>query len=199
MNPSIDLRVVFKNHEINRQSYELTKKDENSVQLTDDKQIESNKCQQIIIYSDFCQTICFIKKLNSCLNYRQKVFNTLKNQMSKKSVIFTQTIHSSDKLNDGIDGIDQKTDSIHLLIKLKSMDHYLAIDTNWFVFQLIFSPIDSNIELIFRNKRILNLVIIRFKVEDSLSWLSTLGGAYSSLGEYDINCVSNQIMDTIIN
>jgi len=84
-------------------------------------------------------------------------------------VIFTQTIHSSDKLNDRTDGIDQKTDSIDLLIKLKSMDHYLAIDTNW-------------------NKRILNLVVIRFKVEDSLSWLSTLGGAYSSLGEYDINC-----------
>jgi hypothetical protein len=38
------------------------------------------------------------------------------------------------------------------------------------------------------NRRISYLVTGRFRLEESLAWLSTLGGAYSCLGEIDLSC-----------
>lgn len=42
----------------------------------------------------------------------------------------------------------------------------------------------------FRNTRMLHLVWTRVEIENAFSWLSTLGGAYSALGDYFEHCVS---------
>ena len=41
----------------------------------------------------------------------------------------------------------------------------------------------------------LPLWTLRLAMEDAFSWLSTLGGAYSSLGEQYSQCVSNEIIN----
>lgn len=42
----------------------------------------------------------------------------------------------------------------------------------------------------FRNDRMLRLIWTRVEIENAFSWLSTLGGAYSALGDYFEHCVS---------
>ena len=41
-----------------------------------------------------------------------------------------------------------------------------------------------------RNERLERLVIERKELDNAMSWLSTLGGAFSALGEESIHCVS---------
>jgi len=41
-----------------------------------------------------------------------------------------------------------------------------------------------------RNERLERLVIERRELENAMSWLSTLGGAFSALGEEILHCVS---------
>lgn len=41
-----------------------------------------------------------------------------------------------------------------------------------------------------RNERLERLVIERRELENAMSWLSTLGGAFSALGEEIVHCVS---------
>lgn len=43
----------------------------------------------------------------------------------------------------------------------------------------------------YRNERIVRLVWMRLEIENAFSWLSTLGGAYSALGDYFEDCVSS--------
>ncbi|XP_075983888.1 uncharacterized protein F58A4.6 [Anticarsia gemmatalis] len=55
-------------------------------------------------------------------------------------------------------------------------------------FKLILEPPDTEIIDYAWNERILRLVWTRVEIENAFSWLSTLGGAYSALGDYFEHC-----------
>lgn len=50
--------------------------------------------------------------------------------------------------------------------------------------------------IIDRNERMLRLIWTRVEIENAFSWLSTLGGAYSALGDYFEYCVSTSMTKT---
>ncbi|XP_063368970.1 uncharacterized protein F58A4.6 [Cydia amplana] len=54
--------------------------------------------------------------------------------------------------------------------------------------KLILKPPDSEVIDYAWNERILKLVWSRVEIENAFSWLSTLGGAYSALGDYFEDC-----------
>ncbi|CAG2100218.1 unnamed protein product [Medioppia subpectinata] len=162
MKEAIELIVVFKHIQIRRHLFRL-----NAINL-DENEWTSGQRKQMKVTSHLVQTICFDKKLTDCLDYRRRVFNTINTSVKAKH----RNTHSSDghnysdKCDEPLD--DQTCHLIRILVVLPSMDHYLYIDSNW-------------------SGCVLNLVTIRMRVEESFSWLSTLGGAYSSLGENNIH------------
>lgn len=54
--------------------------------------------------------------------------------------------------------------------------------------KLILEPPDTEIIDYAWNERILRLIWTRVEIENAFSWLSTLGGAYSALGDYFDHC-----------
>ncbi|CAG2163086.1 unnamed protein product [Oppiella nova] len=116
------------------------------------------------MHSFHCQ---MIRKLMSCIDYRRKVFTNLKQRLNTKCQTCDTTHRDHSSANTVESDDHQMPHLISLSVELQSMDHYLVIDKIW-------------------NRCLQELVTIRFRVEESFSWLSTLGGAYSSLGEYDI-------------
>lgn len=54
--------------------------------------------------------------------------------------------------------------------------------------KLILEPPDSEILDYAWNDRLLKLIWTRIEIENAFSWLSTLGGAYSALGDYFDHC-----------
>ncbi|XP_028043311.1 uncharacterized protein F58A4.6 [Bombyx mandarina] len=56
------------------------------------------------------------------------------------------------------------------------------------VLKLILEPPDKEIIDYAWNERIVRLVWMRLEIENAFSWLSTLGGAYSALGDYFEDC-----------
>ncbi|KAJ0173247.1 hypothetical protein K1T71_011423 [Dendrolimus kikuchii] len=54
--------------------------------------------------------------------------------------------------------------------------------------KLILEPPDSDIIDYAWNDRVLRLIWTRVEIENAFSWLSTLGGAYSALGDYFEHC-----------
>ena len=135
MTEILEIIVIFKRNEVIRQSFALNSNQMNSNEFkkNDCNQIESIKSDQIIVFSDYCQTIRFLKELNSCLNYRLKVFDRLKLKVFKKNRFNScgQTLSFD---NHSINTIDPNIDKIRVVVELQSMDHRLAIDKNWFVF-----------------------------------------------------------------
>ncbi|XP_054169085.1 uncharacterized protein LOC128966261 [Oppia nitens] len=118
---------------------------------------------KVKLISDLVQTIIFSRKLVFCSNYRTLVFKHIRQQVLNICPKFASSVT-------GICAVNEITKTNVLLkIKLRSIDHQLVIDKSW-------------------NRRLTALVSLRYEVDDNFSWLSTLGGAYSSLGEYDVNC-----------
>lgn len=101
-------------------------------QLTLSRTIGDHKCRQITVRSDFCQTVCFVLRLNSSLDYRRIVFNNLKlfaQNVGPKVPALTHELTSGDDIDGKCDEIGQL---ITINVKLKTLDHMLAIDKNWF-------------------------------------------------------------------
>ncbi|XP_023223945.1 uncharacterized protein LOC111625136 [Centruroides sculpturatus] len=93
--------------------------------------------------------------------FRAAVVNNLYHFYSEK--------HPSNQLFQKICDICQNTIEIVTVSVLISWPKYCLMDKLW-------------------NKRISLLVNERCEVENAMSWLSTLGGAYSSLGDYFLYC-----------
>ena len=134
MKQLIDINVSYNKTILNSFSYLVESNDVNTDEVTLNGSIAYHKCPQISLCSDFCQTLCFIRKLNSCLDYRRIVFNNLKlfatKSVGRRVSALTQEVCCSDDID------DQTHEAYHIIsvgIKLKSLDYLLAIDKHWFV------------------------------------------------------------------
>uniref|UniRef100_A0A1E1WIQ9 Uncharacterized protein n=1 Tax=Pectinophora gossypiella TaxID=13191 RepID=A0A1E1WIQ9_PECGO len=71
---------------------------------------------------------------------------------------------------------------------LSYLSHLAGSDCGLVVLNLTLEPPDKEVIDFVWNEKILRLVWTRVEIENAFSWLSTLGGAYSALGDYFEYC-----------